>query len=236
VCRKAVLLLWAAASVLFLAATAAPAFASTFAVSPTLNFELTAYNTTVGFSSTAYMTSLTYTYSNNIYNVTSITFQNVYMDGNTLPSWEATVQNANLTVTSFFKNGHLKFTLDAPSGTSTATVSAGTYGEPVAVSGASSWSYDEATKKVTVNAAHNSPAQIDIQFSTVTSGMLSSAQILASVLSIVALMVGVAIIVQSFRENGDDSFFTVGTKELLAVLMVIVVICILLQLFSSWGV
>ena len=59
----------------------------------------------------------------------------------------------------------LTFTISAPSGTtSTTKVYVGDKGEPTSVSGATSWSYDDTSKILSITRLHSSPATIEILF------------------------------------------------------------------------
>ena len=67
------------------------------------------------------------------------------------------VQNANITITNFFVNNELNFTVQAPVGTlSTIIIYIKDKGQPETVIGASDWSYDDATKILIITATHTS--------------------------------------------------------------------------------
>jgi hypothetical protein len=72
------------------------------------------------------------------------------------------VQGANMTITSFFQNYVLTFTLNAPSGVSTTKIDTHDYGEPSSVSGTTNWTYSQGI--LTIQANHSSIVTITISF------------------------------------------------------------------------
>ena len=85
---------------------------------------------------------------------------NGYIEMNYTPS-----TNVNASVTSWSFSNNLTFTVSAPSGsTSTTKVYVGDKGQPTSVSGATNWSYDEATKILTITVVHSSPATITVDW------------------------------------------------------------------------
>lgn len=66
---------------------------------------------------------------------------------------------ANITSASL-KTKRLDFAVSKASGTSTTKVYCGTMGQPISVSGATSWNYDSATKICTITATHSSIEEI----------------------------------------------------------------------------
>lgn len=79
-------------------------------------------------------------------------------------------ENASAEITgASFSNDKLSFTLNASSGTtSIAQIYCGDKGEPISVSGASSWGYDSQTKIVTLSVLHTSSMEIIVFFAEYT--------------------------------------------------------------------
>jgi len=74
--------------------------------------------------------------------------------------------NKNMTSSSYGGNV-ITFVISAPSGnTSTTKVYVGDKGKPTSVSGATSWSYNEATKILTITVVHSSPATITVDWTS----------------------------------------------------------------------
>jgi hypothetical protein len=98
-----------------------------------LAFRLNAYGTVICFSQDIYCTQLAYEYSGTFTNNTAWIFQNLKMDGETIPQWRITAVGGNVTVTRLFRDKVLAFTVSGPTG-KTYTVSFTTpYGRPASV-------------------------------------------------------------------------------------------------------
>lgn len=94
-----------------------------------------------------------------------IKFYNIRMDGDTSTVWSIRIENANVTVTSLFKDKKLAFTVSASSWViSTTQVYCGDYGKPTYVVGASSWSYNYASNIATINVLHFSSQQVELEW------------------------------------------------------------------------
>jgi len=75
------------------------------------------------------------------------------------------VENANLTVSKYFTDNQLNFILTAPSSTiSTTKVYCDGKGKPVTLTGASSWSYNIATKIATITVTHSSSQEVTLDW------------------------------------------------------------------------
>lgn len=75
------------------------------------------------------------------------------------------VQNANATITNWFTNNKLTFTVDAPSETTSVTkVYVGDKGEPAKVDGATSWNYDSSSRICIINVEHSSSKTVTLNW------------------------------------------------------------------------
>ncbi|RLI45062.1 hypothetical protein DRO69_06000 [Candidatus Bathyarchaeota archaeon] len=107
--------------------------------------------------------------SSGLYNATYYATPSVTATTNLIIMAEktSTITSASLT------SNQLTFTVSAQSGaTSTTQIYTGSKGEPTSVSGASSWSYNSATKILTLTAQHNSPVTITIDWTPQSGGTI----------------------------------------------------------------
>lgn len=138
-------------------------------------FGLPTYHTYINFSSTQTFSSV------------SRTGDYLYFNG-----YGFRVQNGNLTITRFFEgtlsSRILQYTAYAPSSTtSTHNIYGGaTLGEPIAVTGATSWSYNPTTYIITVTVLHSSPAVIEITWPTSPGAATSATSALQQFLNFLA--------------------------------------------------
>lgn len=96
-----------------------------------------------------------------------MTFDTVYRENNYwyFDGYGFQVQNANMTITNYFVDEKLIFTVTAPSETtSISKVYVSDKGEPVDVVGESSWSYDSGTKILTILRTHSSTHEITVDW------------------------------------------------------------------------
>jgi hypothetical protein len=98
-----------------------------------LAFRLNAYGTVIAFSQDIYCTQLAYEYSGTFTNNTAWIFQNLKMDGETIPQWKITVVGGNVTITRLFRDKVLAFTVSGPTGKTYTVSFTSPYGRPASV-------------------------------------------------------------------------------------------------------
>jgi len=109
-------------------------------------FTLPTYTTTIGFNTDRIFTS--------IYRMNNYWYFNGY---------GFQVQNANMTINTFFDNEQLSFTLTGETGnTSTTNIYTHGTGRPTNVYGSTSWSYNSATDILTITVLHSSTQEITV--------------------------------------------------------------------------
>lgn len=101
-----------------------------------------------------------------------IRFHNLRMGASECPTdWfikaDTDIGSANVTITKLFENHQFRLSISGNSGaTSTTQVYCGSKGEPISVSGATSWSYDSATKICTITVTHSSSQEVTIHWTS----------------------------------------------------------------------
>ena len=100
------------------------------------------------------------------------TFTSVYRESDMwyFNDYGLNVENANLTVTKYFDNEELDFTVDAGAGeTSTSKIYCANLGEPYKLEGVRDWEYDGSTRIVTVHVDHQSSEDVKIYWGATAS-------------------------------------------------------------------
>jgi len=99
-----------------------------------------------------------------------IRFYNLRMGASECPTdWfikaDADIGSANVTITKLFENHQFRLSISGSSGAiSTTQIYCGSKGEPTSVSGATSWSYDSATRICAVTVTHSSSQEVTIDW------------------------------------------------------------------------
>lgn len=141
------------------------------------------------------------------------------------------VQNANITISSFFENNHLIFTVSAPSGTSTSKVYVDNLGHPTSIKGATSYHYDSETKILTLTVSHSSNVEIDVSWSSSIPGEVVESYWVIFQVSFVFLAVAVLataggaimLIVSGGGEGGAESVAIVVFLSFAAIIAALIV-------------
>ena len=140
-------------------------------------------------------------------------------------SYAIQVENANMTITKYFTDNTLSFTVNASSGTtSTTRIYAPNKGKPHTITGASSWSYSASTETVTVNVAHSSVAEITVAWivpESIIIAIRNNYYLVFSLLSIMPVVLAAVILISMVKRRE-----TVELKEILAVIPVFIVLVI----------
>ena len=125
---------------------------------------------TVTVPATAYFGYGTGTYTNF---QSQQTFNTVYRESDMwyFNDYGLNVENANLTVTKYFDNEELDFTVDAGAGqTSTSKIYCANLGEPYKLEGVRDWEYDGSARLVTVHVDHESSEDVKVYWGATAGG------------------------------------------------------------------
>ena len=155
---------------LFLYVTPLPVSASTstttLAFPSTVKWMLRNYNTTIGFSQTVYCS--TFGYEGGAWSNSKWFWYNLRMDGDRVSYFWVSSNKANVTFTSLFKNNKIVMSVTGQTGVATTIqlyIALDTY--PVKVEGASSWTFNEETKTLTLTVTPQSSVTVTVYLSPI---------------------------------------------------------------------